>query len=94
MVRPGLLGAELVAGECQDLEALGRVLVVKGTQTCVLVGEASATRDVDDQADLALVLGEADGLAGDGFHLELVESGHGGYLISGERPCYHAVCRR
>jgi hypothetical protein len=37
---------------------------VQGTQTCVLVGEASLAGDVYHQAQLALVLAESHWLAG------------------------------
>ena len=53
------------------------VEVVERTQTCVLVGEASISGDVDHEADLALVVGECDRVAGDRLHLELVEDSHG-----------------
>ena len=71
LVRAGLLGAELVAGEGQDLEALALVLFVEGTQTCVLGCEASLAGDVDHQAERPLVLREVDVLVGDRVHLEL-----------------------
>jgi len=45
----------LVAGKREDIELIR--IVVKGTQTCVLTGEASTTCDVDDQAELTFELG-------------------------------------
>ena len=76
-VRTGLLGAELVAREAQDVEALVLVLFMKGTQTCVLAGEASTAGEVDYQADRAFVVGEALLLAGNRGHLEIVNACHG-----------------
>jgi hypothetical protein len=84
LVAAGLLLAELVAGEAQDDEVPISVTLVKGTQTCVLVGESSLAGQVDDQAHLSGIVGEAHGLPGDGFHLEVVEAGHG--LLLGLRP--------
>jgi hypothetical protein len=74
LVGAGLLVAELVAREGEDGDVV--VVVVEGTQTCVLRGEASSARDVDDQADLVTELVEGDLVTGDRGHLELVERGH------------------
>ena len=79
LVGVGLLLTELVAGEGEDVEAV--VGVVKRTQTCVLVGEASIGGDVDREADLALVVGEGNRVAGDGIHFELVKRSHGSSLV-------------
>ena len=68
---------ELVAWEGEDGEVVVNVEIVERTQTCVLVGEASISGDVDHEADLALVVGESDRVAGDRSHLELVEDSHG-----------------
>lgn len=61
VVGAGLLGAELVAGEADNLE-LVRVLlldlVVQGLEPAVLGGEAALGGGVDDEHDLALVLGQ------------------------------------
>jgi hypothetical protein len=70
-VGSGLLPCELVAGETEDGDIV--VVVVEGTQTCVLRREASSARDVDDQAELAPKLIEGHLLPGDRRHLELVE---------------------
>jgi hypothetical protein len=70
-VGPGFLSAELVAGESEDRNIV--VFVMEGTQTCVLRGEASSARDVDDQTELVPELVERDGVAGDRDHLEVVE---------------------
>ena len=79
----GLLGAELVTGEGENGEALVLVVFVKRTQTCVLRREASFAGDVDDQADLISIRGEAHVLAGDGLHLEVVQVGHGRHRSGG-----------
>ncbi len=63
-----LLGAELVAWKAKNSETSVLIVFVKGTQTCVLGSKASGAGDVHDQADLVLVGGEADLLAGDGCH--------------------------
>ena len=84
-VGAGLLAPELVAREGEDGDIV--VVVVERTQTCVLRGEASSARDVDDEADLAAELFERHLIARDRRHLELVKRGHGGRLAS-------AVARR
>ena len=66
-----LLVAELVARNAEDDEVV--VVVVKRTQTCVLRREASSTRDVDDERELALVVGEVDLVARDRGHGDVVE---------------------
>jgi hypothetical protein len=76
LIGSGLLATELVAGKGQNAEARLVIVFVQGTQTCVLGSEASFARDVDDQADLALVLGEGNFLAVNGGHLEIVHAGH------------------
>ena len=70
-----LLSTELVAWETEHTETI-RVFM-KGTQTCVLIGKASTTGDVDDQAELALELGEPNGLPRDRDRFEIVKAGHG-----------------
>jgi len=73
-VGPGLLRAELIARKAEDVEPF--VVVMEGTQTCVLVGEASTTGDVDDQAELSFELGEPDRIPADRGHFEIVQTGH------------------
>jgi hypothetical protein len=77
VVGPGLLGAELVAGKAEDAEALAAMILVKGTQTCVLGSESSLAGEVHYQADLALVVAECDRVARGGRHLEIVHARHG-----------------
>lgn len=63
LVAAGLLAAELVAGEADDGEVVGVLLLeglVDGLEVLVLVGEAALGRRVDDQDDLALVVGQRD----------------------------------
>jgi hypothetical protein len=67
------LGTELVTRKGEDVESLLAVLVLKRTQTCVLRGESSLARDVDNQRYLVLESLETDAVAGDALHLELVE---------------------
>ena len=67
------LGAELVAGESQHVEALVVEVVMQSTQPGVLGGEASAAGDVDDQVQLAGVAVERHRLAGDGVHGQVVK---------------------
>jgi hypothetical protein len=73
VVGAGLLRAELVAGEGEDGEAVRTVGLVERTQTCVLAGEASMAGDIDDEDDLAAVVGEVHLFAGDGPHGEVVQ---------------------
>ena len=54
------LGAKLVTWEGQNRERLTAEFFLQSTQPGVLIGEASATRDVDDQASLTGELIEAD----------------------------------
>jgi hypothetical protein len=70
----GLLPSELVAREGQHVEPGCLVVFIECTQTCVLRGKPSSTRDVDNQADLILVPVEADGFPGNGIHREVSES--------------------
>ena len=73
LVAARFLGAELVAWKSQDSEATAAISLLKGTQTCVLRCESSATGDVDDQAEIVLILGQADRLTGDRVHLDIVK---------------------
>lgn len=74
-VSTGLLGAELVAGEGENVEIIA--LGLKVTQTCVLGGQASFAGDVDHQCGLAGELLEAHRLVGDGLHFKLEKVSHG-----------------
>ena len=67
-ITAGLLSPELVAGKPKNSESSILVVFVKSTQTCVLGSKASGAGNVDDQADLVLVGGEADLLASDRCH--------------------------
>lgn len=63
LVGAGLLAAELVAGEAEDDEVVGVLLahrVPQFLQAGVLRGEAAFGGRVDDEHDLALVVGERD----------------------------------
>ena len=71
LVAAGLLGAELVTGEAEDGDLAG---VVKGTQTCVLRGEASLGSEVDRQARSALELLERERRAVDRVHRQVVKA--------------------
>jgi hypothetical protein len=62
-VGAGFLAPKLVAGKSQNRESLGFIFFVQCTQTCVLGSEASFARDVDNQANLALVARKRDALA-------------------------------
>jgi hypothetical protein len=76
LVATRFLLAELVAGETQDRETLALVVVMKGTQTCVLGRQPSLTGDVDDQADLIGKRAEINRLTRDGVHREIGQFGH------------------
>lgn len=82
LVAAGLLAAELVAGEADDGEVVGVLLLeglVDGLEVLVLVGEAALGRRVDDQDDLALVVGQRDfGVGG------CKKQGHS---LAGKVPC-------
>jgi hypothetical protein len=75
-VGSGLLGAELVARKGENREALGPVIFVECTQTCVLGGEASLGCDVDHQTDLILEARQRDRVARDRCHLEVADASH------------------
>ena len=72
----GLLAPELVAGEAEDDEALVAQLLVERLQPLVLGREAARAGGVDDEDDLAGVLGEVALLAGEGRGGEVGEGGH------------------
>ena len=66
--------SEVVGREGQDLETLVLVFLVERLQTGVrLIGKPSQARDVDDQAYVALVLGEGDFFAVDVVDGELTD---------------------
>jgi hypothetical protein len=81
-IAAGLLLTELIARETEDREALGLIVFVKGTQTCVLRGEASLARNVDYQTDVVFVVRKVDGFAGDRLHLQVVKLSHRSLLSS------------
>ena len=62
---------ELITRETEHLN-VGE-LVVERTQTCVLRGEASSARHIDDEEHLVAELVEVDLFAGDARHLEVVD---------------------
>ena len=72
-VGAGLLPGELITGEGQNVETSRLVVFKERTQTCVLGRKPSSTRDVDDQADLILVLGKTDGIPGNGIHRDVIK---------------------
>jgi hypothetical protein len=80
------LRTELVAREPQDGEALVLVVFVERTQTCVLRGEASSARNVDDEQDRAGVVAEVHGVAGDRRHREVMDVCHGRTLSDTRAP--------
>lgn len=66
LVVAGLLAAKLVAGEAEDDKVVGVLLLdglVEGLEAGVLGREAALGGGVDDEDDLALVVGEGDFLA-------------------------------
>lgn len=66
LVGPGLLAAELVAGEAEDDKVIRVLLLEVGPellQALVLRGEAALGGSVDDEDDLALVVGQGNLLA-------------------------------
>lgn len=79
-LRSRFLSAELVAGKCQNREALAASHASKrclqSTQPGVLRRQSSATGDVDNQAGLAVVSGELHGVAVDVVHGQFMEEGH------------------
>ena len=76
-VSAGFLSCELVAWEAEYREAGCFVVFVKRTQTCVLRGKASSAGDVDNQKYLAAEVAHCNLFAGDGFHREVIDIGHG-----------------
>ena len=55
----GFLGAEVVAGEAQDGQALGAICVLQGLQARVLARKAAAAGHIHDQQHLAGPLAKA-----------------------------------
>jgi hypothetical protein len=66
LVGAGLLAGEVVGGEAEDDEAAIFVLLVEGLEGGVLRGEAALAGDVHDEEDVAGVVCERGGGAGDG----------------------------
>ncbi len=75
LVAAGLLRAELVAGKTEDRQTL--VVLVKGTQTCVVGSGPSLTGQVDHQAALVPILRRRHRCTVDRLRLEVVEARHG-----------------
>jgi hypothetical protein len=73
-VGSGFLGTEQVARDCKNAETVR--IFVKGTQTCVLTGEASTAGDVDDETELAFELREPNRIARDRKRFEVMQAGH------------------
>ena len=71
LVRSWLLSTKLITRKRQHLKTVG--VVMKRTQTCVLAGEASTTRYVDDERSVSTKGVEGNLLTGNGFHLEFAE---------------------
>jgi hypothetical protein len=57
-VRAGLLVAELIAGEGQNLQSLGAIFFVELLQPLVLRRVSAAAGGIDDEQDLAAIAGE------------------------------------
>jgi hypothetical protein len=80
-VAAGLLAAELIARESEDREVLRAEAFEEGMQTCILGGESSLARQIDDQADLAPILRQGDAITRNQRRLEVVEASHGTLLL-------------
>ena len=72
-VGAGLLGAEVVGGKAADDEAGVLEAGVELFEGVVLRGEAALGGDVDDEEDLAAVVGEGGAFAGDAVDGDVVE---------------------
>ena len=70
----GGLCAELVAGEVENLEALGAIFLVERLQFLVLGCEAATGGGVDNEQHLALVVGQRDVFAGIVLHFDVVDT--------------------
>jgi len=70
------LFTELVAGKSDDRKTLVGIVVMKRTQTCVLISEASERSDINYEHHLALVVTQTHGIPRDGVHFEIVETRH------------------
>ncbi len=68
--------AKLVARKTEYRETSIFVVFMKSTQTCVLRGKASSTRDVDDETNLVNELSKWDLFTRNREHVELMELGH------------------
>ncbi len=62
------LSAELIAWKAENREAPRLVVLVEGTQTCVLRGKPSSTRHIDYETNLILKLLEVDLVTENGCH--------------------------
>ena len=79
LIGAGLLAGEVIGGEAQNDEAAILVLLVESFKRGVLHGEAALGGDVHDEEDVAVVVGEGGGGAGDGGERDRRE-GHRGSL--------------
>ena len=80
LIGAGLLTGEVVGREAEDEEAAIFVLLVESFEGGVLRGEAALGGDVHDEENLAGVVGEGGGSAGDGSERDRGEGGHGDSL--------------
>lgn len=64
----GFLRPELITRKSENVKTLCAERFLKRTQTCVLRREASFTRDVNDEAEAAVVMRKLDAFTGDRIH--------------------------
>jgi hypothetical protein len=72
--RWGFLGHEVVGRDADDDQAAVLVFLVEGFEAGVLRGESAFAGDVDEQDDFAAVTFQANLLAVDGSHGEVVDA--------------------
>ncbi|MNC09292.1 hypothetical protein D3C75_569110 [compost metagenome] len=76
----GLLLTELVAGETQNHQPLGSVLLVERFKACILWRKATVAGGIHNQHQLARIVGHRDKLATQAGGSKLMKGGHIGIL--------------
>src|ERR1700687_2221793 len=90
LVAAGLLVAELIAGEGQNLQSLGAIFFIELLQPLVLRRVSAAAGGVDDEQDLAAIAGERLLVPVVEFGRKIEDAGHG--ILSFNNARYRAAC--
>jgi hypothetical protein len=76
LIAPGFLMAELIARETQNLQSLFAILLVKLLESLVLRSETTLAGGIDDQQNLAAIIGKRLLFAGVEFGGKIKDAGH------------------